>query len=60
MRVCNWLRAASQCSCDLPGMTNGRGDFSFGYPPPSTQCLMSPHKVHVPWSRPLLQTEGKV
>lgn len=26
-------------------MTNGRGDFFFWIPPPSTQCLMSPHKA---------------
>ena len=44
-RVCNWLRAASQCSCDLPGHDRwGRGLFLLD-PTPSTQCLMSPHKA---------------
>lgn len=44
-RVCNWLRAASQCSCALPGHDRwGRGLFPLD-PTPSTQCLMSPHKA---------------
>lgn len=59
MRVCNWLRAASQCSCDLPGHDEwGRGLFLLDTPPKHPVSDVTPQS-RCPGPDPCSKRRGK-